>query len=132
MYTDKRTYADFDGVTRTETFYFNLTEAELAELELTTDGGIKNRLEKIVEAKDNAEIARQFKKIILAAYGEKSPDGKHFFKSPEISARYTATQAYSDFFMALVTNDALAAEFVNKIIPETMRKNNVTVLPGNA
>jgi len=121
MYIDERTYTDFFGTERKEKFYFNLTEAEVAELELTTDGGLQDRLQTIVDSKNQAEIVRQFKKIILLAYGEKSPDGRFFDKSDEISNRYSHTQAYSDLFMELSTNADKAAEFINKIMPESLR-----------
>lgn len=123
MYIKKMTYTDFLGVERTEEFCFNLTKAEIAELELTTDGGLEKQLQKIVDSKQQAEIVRQFKKIILAAYGEISPDGRYFEKSPEKSARFASTQAYSDLFMELSTNAEAATEFVNKIIPTDLVAN---------
>lgn len=135
MYIDERTYTDFFGTERKEKFYFNLTEAEVAELELTTDGGLQDRLQTIVDSKNQAEIVRQFKKIILLAYGEKSPDGRFFDKSDEISNRYSHTQAYSDLFMELSTNADKAAEFINKIMPESLRgagEDNVVPMNPNA
>lgn len=121
MYIKKMTYKDFNGVERTETFCFNLTKAEIAELELTTDGGVQDRLQAIVDSKNQAEIVRQFKKIILLAYGEKSADGRFFEKSEEISRRFACTQAYSDLFMELSTNTESATEFVNQIIPDDLK-----------
>lgn len=120
MYTKKMTYTDFNGVERTETFCFNLTKAEIAEMELTTDGGLQDRLQGIIDSKNQAEIVRQFKKIILLAYGEKSADGRFFEKSEEISKRFASTQAYSDLFMELSTNTDEATAFVNQIIPKDL------------
>lgn len=120
MYTKKMTYTDFNGVERTETFCFNLTKAEIAEMELTTDGGLQDRLQGIIDSKNQAEIVRQFKKIILLAYGEKSADGRFFEKSEEISKRFASTQAYSDLFMELSTNTDEATTFVNQIIPKDL------------
>lgn len=134
MYIDERTYTDFFGTERKEKFYFNLTEAEVAELELTTEGGLQDRLQTIVDSKNQAEIVKQFKQIILLAYGEKSADGRYFDKSEEIANRYSHTQAYSDLFMELSTNAEKAAEFVNMIMPEKLRDasaaGNIVAMPN--
>lgn len=118
MLKETMTYFDFDGNERTENFYFNLTKAECMEMELGTTGGLENMISRIIEAKDHAQIVEVFKNIILKAYGEKSADGKHFFKSPEISAKFAATEAYSDLFMKLASNAEEATRFVNGIIPQ--------------
>lgn len=118
MLKETITYFDFDGNERTENFYFNLTKAECMEMELGTTGGLENMIARIIEAKDHAQIVETFKNIILKAYGEKSADGKHFFKSPEISAKFAATEAYSDLFMKLASNAEEATRFVNGIIPQ--------------
>lgn len=111
-------YVDFDGNERTETFYFNLTKAECMEMELSTSGGLEATVKRIVEAKDNKMIVDTFKDLILKAYGEKSPDGKYFYKSPEISAKFAATEAYSELFMELSSNADEATKFFNGIIPQ--------------
>jgi hypothetical protein len=113
-------YTDFDGNEREETFYFNLTQAEVTELELSTEGGLSAKIQKIIEAKDNATIIELFKDIIRRSYGEKSPDGKRFMKSDEIRDAFMETQAYSDLFMELATNPDAAAAFVNGIIPANL------------
>ena len=46
MLKKTHTYYDFDGQQRTEDFYFNLTEAELTELEYSMNGGLSQLLEK--------------------------------------------------------------------------------------
>ena len=112
------TYTDYNGMERTEDFYFNLTKAEVVERQYSIGGGLKERLESIVNTKDQPSIIREFKKLILAAYGEKSPDGRQFMKSEEISKRFECTEAYSILFMELATDADKAAEFVNGIIPK--------------
>lgn len=111
-------YTDFDGNERTDTCYFNLTKAECMEMELTTPGGLKETLERIVAERDNKKIVDIFKEIIFKSYGHKSPDGKHFYKSPEISADFAATEAYSELFMKLATDSDAASRFINGIIPQ--------------
>ncbi len=117
------TYKDFDGNERTEDFYFNLTEAELTEMQYSAEGGLQEKLQRIVKAQDKGALIRVFKEIILAAYGEKSDDGKHFRKSKEISDSFTATPAYSMLFMELATNEEAASNFVNGIVPASAREN---------
>ena len=76
MISIKKTYKDFNGVERTETRWFNLSESEVMEMELGTAGGVAEMLQRIVDAKDQPTLIRFFKDFILRAYGEKSPDGQ--------------------------------------------------------
>ena len=112
---------DFNGVEREETYYFNLTEQELAEMELSQDGGMDVYIKRIVDAKSVPELIALFKKFINASYGIKSDDGKYFRKSAELLADFQATQAYSDLYMELVSNTEAAIEFVNGVIPTKMK-----------
>ena len=111
------TYTDYDGVERTEDFYFNFTEAELMEWQLVTNGGLTNYVQKIVDAKDQPRLITLFKELLLKAYGVKSDDGRRFIKSEKISEEFSQNPAYSILYMELVTDDKLAADFVNGIIP---------------
>lgn len=120
------TYTDYNGVSRTEDHYFNLTQAEIIEMEMSTNGGLAEMIQKIVAAKDAPAIIKVFKDLILKAYGEKSPDGKRFIKSDEIRTAFSQTEAYSQLFMELAFDDKKAAEFVNGIIPANMDKNLTT------
>lgn len=90
------TYEDYNGVPRTEDFYFNLTPAEVTEMELSVDGGLVEMINRVVAAQDGKQIINVFKDIILRAYGEKSPDGKRFVKNQEIRDAFAQTNAYSD------------------------------------
>ncbi len=110
-------YKDFDGNERKEDFYFNLSKAEVLEMELGVTGGMTQMINKIIEAQDNKEIVETFKNIILKSYGEKSPDGRRFVKSEELSTAFSQTEAYSKLFMELATDADAAAKFVNGIIP---------------
>lgn len=112
-------YTDYNGVERTEDFYFNLTKAEIMEMELSTDGGLAELITKIVNAQDAPAIIKIFKDLVLRAYGEKSPDGKRFIKSKEISEAFSQTEAYSQLFMELATDADAASTFVNGIVPAT-------------
>lgn len=110
-------YTDFNGVDRTETFYFNLTQSELTEMNLTTVGGMKSFIERITNTQDQAELIRLFKELILKAYGQKSDDGKRFIKNEEIREGFEQTMAYDSLFMKLATDEKEAIKFVNGIMP---------------
>ena len=112
------TYTDFDDNTRTEDFYFNLTKAEVMEMEMGESGGMAKMLEKIVAEKDSKKIIENFRRIILKAYGEKSPDGRRFIKSQEISDAFSQTNAFNDLAVELYTDAEAAAAFMNSIIPQ--------------
>lgn len=116
------TYTDYNGSDRTEDFYFNLTKAEVMEMEMGTTGGLTEMINRIVAAQDAPAIINVFKKLVLKAYGEKSPDGKRFIKSDELSTAFSQTEAYSQLFMELATDADKASEFVNGIIPQDKKK----------
>lgn len=116
-------YTDFNGVEREEEFYFNLTEAELAEMNLMTKGGLKTYLESIIATKDTPALAELFKTIIDKSYGVKSPDGRKFMKSKDILEDFIYTQAYSNLYMELVTNADSASNFINSIVPASIVAN---------
>lgn len=115
-------YTDYNGVTRKEDFYFNLSKAELTEMQLTTKGGFAEMIEKIIETKDQASMIKIFKDLIFKAYGEKSEDGKRFIKSQEISEAFSQTEAYSILFMELASNDKEASAFINGVVPSDLAK----------
>lgn len=110
-------YVDYNGVEREEDFYFNLTKAEIAEMELEIPGGMTAMLQKITAAQDTPTLVKIFKDLILRSYGEKSADGKRFIKTQELKEAFAQTEAYSELFMELATNAEAASNFVNKIVP---------------
>lgn len=125
------TYTDYNGSELTEDFYFNLSKAEIMEMEMGTTGGLAEMITKIVAAQDAPAIIKVFKDLILRAYGEKSADGKRFIKSNELSTAFSQTEAYSQLFMELATDAEAAAAFVNGIIPADMAKEAAAAVPSN-
>ncbi len=113
------TYTDYNGVERTEDFYFNLNESEITEMQYGFEGGLAQMLMKIINAQDAPAIIRVMKEIVLKSYGEKSPDGKRFIKSKELSEAFSQTEAYNQLYMELATDDKKGADVVNAIIPKT-------------
>lgn len=124
-------YVDCNEVEREEDFYFNLTEAELMEMEYGTTGGFSEMIKKIIAAQDTPTIMKIFKELLLKSYGEKSADGKRFVKSDEISTAFSQTEAYSKLFMELATDDVKAAEFVNGVIPKSVSAQKVALSTAN-
>lgn len=122
-------YTDYNGTEREEDFYFNLSRAEVMEMELSTSGGMDKLIERITNEQDSAKIIAIFKDIILKSVGKKSLDGRRFEKSQEIRDDFAQTEAYSELFMELGTNDVAAADFIKGILPATeeMEKSLATV-----
>lgn len=116
------TYTDYLGNQRTEDFYFNLTQAEVMEMELSRTGGLTAMIEKIVAEQDHPKIIKVFKELVLKAYGQISPDGRKFVKNDEVRDDFSQTEAYSMLFMELALDAKAAAEFVNGIVPATEGK----------
>ena len=120
------TYTDYNDVKRTEDFYFNLSKAELSEMELSVDGGYAEMAKKIAEAQNAPELVKLFKELILKAYGEKSADGRRFMKVDEkgnpLSIAFSQTEAYSELFMELASDADAAAIFFKGIIPADLSK----------
>lgn len=121
------TYTDYNGEERTEDFYFNISKAELTEMELSIDGGLSEMITRITQAKDVPAIIKVFKDLILRSYGVKSPDGKRFIKTPQLTEEFAQTEAYSELFMELSTNSTAAAAFVNAIMPAKMTVDNAAL-----
>ncbi|MEY8515326.1 hypothetical protein AALC25_00090 [Lachnospiraceae bacterium 29-84] len=115
-------YVDYNDMERTEDYYFNLTEAEIMEMEMSMNGGLAEMIKRIVKSQDFPSIVKIFKEIILKAYGEKSLDGRRFIKSEELSREFSQTEAYSKLFMKLSTDADAAARFMNGIVPRNVAK----------
>lgn len=118
MYVKPITYTDYDGVQHTDKFYFNISKAELIEMDASETGGLTKRLQEIVDANETADIFKRVKSIILKAYGRKSPDGKRFIKSPEMSQEFEQTEAYSELIMEFMQNPKSFEEFMRHTLPK--------------
>lgn len=121
------TYVDYNGNERTEDFYFNLSSAEITEMEMSTSGGLTGMIERIISEQNAPAIIKIFKDLVLKSYGQKSLDGKRFIKNDELREEFSQTEAYSILFMELATNAEEAAKFVNGIVPHN--QTNIEKLP---
>lgn len=115
------TYTDYNGVERTEAFYFHYNEAEILDMEMSTEGGFAERIQKIIDAKDQKSLMQVIKKFVIDAYGVKSEDGKRFIKNDEVKTAFLESPAYSKIWMELVVDDEVAADFINNVIPSDMK-----------
>lgn len=122
MLTKTITYTDYNGTTRTEDFLFNLNESELTTMDLTEEGGLANRLKTIVDRNDLPEITKFFREFIHLSYGEKTPDGRRFVKSDEISTAFEQTEAYNMLFLELGSDAKKAATFIQNVLPPRLRE----------
>ena len=124
MYSKKIKFTDFNGNEQERTFYFNLTEAELVEMNLSKDGGLETYVNRIMNSKSVPELAALFKELILKSYGEKSDDGMRFIKKDPVRGKladeFEQTNAYSSLFMELSTNTDEAIKFFNGIVPRSI------------
>lgn len=113
-------FEDWNGTEREEIFYFNLSESELMEMELSTTGGFTNMMQNLIRMKDAPHLMATFKNLILKSYGEKSADGRRFIKSEELSREFMETPAYDSLFMELCTDADAASAFVTGIVPKKL------------
>lgn len=124
MYAKKIKFTDFNGNEREQTFYFNLTKAELTEMNLSKEGGLETYVERITNASNIPALADLFKTLILKSYGEKSDDGMRFIKKDPVRGKladeFEQTEAYSELFMELATNTQAATEFINGLVPQDL------------
>lgn len=113
------TYTDYNGTKRKEAFYFNLSKAELIELQISTEGGMEAFIQQIIDTHDNRKLFELFKDLIKKSYGEKSADGRRFVKSEEITSSFMQTEAYTELLLELMGDDAATAvaEFIKGVMP---------------
>lgn len=121
MIKETVTYKDYNDLERTETFYFHFNEAEILDMEMSVEGGFAERVQRIVDAKDQSSLLKIIKNFVLDAHGVKSDDGRLFIKNDKTRAEFVQCPAYSIIFMKLVTDDVKAAEFVNGVVPDSMK-----------
>ena len=124
------TFEDYNGETRTEDFYFNLTKAELAEMELRVGGGMEAMINRMINERDSDKLTTMFKDIILSAYGEKSLDGRRFIKNQELRDSFVQTEAYSDLFISLISDQKEVESFIRGIMPKEVREETKSPAPA--
>lgn len=120
MIKETITYVDYDGNKRTEDHYFNLSKAELTELQMSKKGGFHSYLTRIMTSNDTPEIMSVFKEIITMSYGRKSDDGRRFIKNKELLDDFLQSEAYTEFLMKIIGSEGEAAKFINGLMPSDL------------
>jgi len=110
-------YKDFDGNEREEDLYFHLSKVDIIKLEVSHKGGLKASIEAIMAAEDGETIMKEMEGILKMSYGKKSPDGRKHVKNDEIWEDFVSSNAYEAFFMELVLNADLSAQFIQNVVP---------------
>ena len=115
-------FPDYHGNERVMDFYFNYSEAELAKMEWSKNGGFSTYFKRIIDSQNIVEIAEVFDKIILESYCEPSDDGLYLRKGKdhELARKFMETEAYNLFFMELMTKKGELAKFFNELIPKRL------------
>lgn len=116
------TFKNLDGEEVTETYYFNISTAEIAKMALIEGDDLAEKLQKIVDSKDGAKIIETFEGIIRMSVGARSEDGRNFVKTPSITEAFMGSEAYGQLFLELVTKADVAAEFINGVMPGDLKE----------
>lgn len=115
-------YKDFDGNDRKDVLWFHLNEVEITEMDLETSGGLVKYMESIIDKNDVNQLITIFKDLLIRSYGERSMDGKHFYKDDKIRNEFVSSAAYPVLYMEMVSDADKAVEFINGIVPSNIRE----------
>lgn len=130
MYSEIVNYTDYNGVERKEEIFFNLTKAELLEMEMGIVGGFNAMVQRAIDAQDQPTLIATFKDLLLKSVGVKSADGRRFIKNDEVRADFKETEAYSILFMKYATNAEAASKFINGIVPKDLAQDAQEIAPA--
>lgn len=125
MYGKKIKYVDFNDTEREETFYFHLSQADLIKIEAQYEGGFEAYANRMVEARKTEDLVNVLDDLIARSYGVKSLDGRQFVKNETVLNDFKQTQAYSDLFIQLLSDDKAAEEFIIGIMPRDVDKDEI-------
>lgn len=123
-------FTDFNGMERSEDHYFNLTKVELMRMEANVQGGLSEKLKRVSAAQDAAAIMEVMEDLIRKSYGKKTADGG-FVKRQDYLDEFVSTEAYSELFMELITDDKAATAFVQGILPAGLREQAALAAKAN-
>lgn len=127
MYKTNVTYENFDGEQVTKTLYFNLTKAEITKLQLSYKEGFDKYVETVIHPVDEngnkvdpdpQKIMDLFEMLILKAYGVRNDDG--FIKDETKTKVFVTSEAYSELFMRLLSDEKAQTEFFMGIMPKDL------------
>jgi hypothetical protein len=118
------TFENLDGETVTKDYWFNISQLELTELQVSTDEGYGETLQKMMDDENVRGVLTSIKDIILMAYGER--DGEYFLKKDKeghlLKYRFEGSPAFSTLYMELLADDKKATEFILGAMPRDVAK----------
>lgn len=115
-------YDNFLNEKVSKDFYFNWTVDEVADWQLSTEGGVEKWIDDIVNARSSENIMAVFRKIVGTSIGEPSNDGEDFLKSKAIRKRFVTSNAYSQMLVEFLENPDHFSEFISGLLPAGVEK----------
>lgn len=119
-------YEDYNGVSRTEELYFNITrmefidnidlEQEIRKIDSMSEGDKRELVPQEIKL-----ILNLVKRLIKMAYGVRSEDGRHFRKNNEVWDDFVDSAAYDAFLEGLFLEPNKALDFMTGILPKDIR-----------
>lgn len=127
MLKKKITFEDYNGNTRTEDFYFNITKAELSRWYFEHgNAGILEHMKHIVVTKDTKGLMDFVSELISISYGIKSEDGMRFIKDPKLTRDFMQTDAYSVLYLELISEEDAIGNFLQGCLPKSAADSTVS------
>lgn len=119
MFKITQTYEDFDGNTRTDDLYFNFTEPQLRKFLDEEPAFTQKNLAELMVTKDAVKMIDALQTLIVAAYGEKSADGRSFIKNKEIQENFEGSAAFAQLMDDLMYkgDSKMVEDFLVNIFP---------------
>lgn len=119
-------YENFDGKEVTETLYFHFSSQELIRMGSENNGSLLERLERIVNTKNDRSALVELADIVLLAYGKRSQDGNRFYKNDEVREDFKASPAYDEVYMRLFLDPEFSEKFMSGILPKDIDKESLS------
>lgn len=118
-------FKDLDQNSVKETFWFNLSKAEVIKFNYTNGKkGLEELIKEIIATEDMNQVFGLFEQIVEMSYGVRDPlNNRRFIKSKELFLEFQQTDAYSELFLMLLTSPVKAAEFITATVPPEMAQN---------
>lgn len=117
------TYTNFDGNSVEGTAYFNMSRTEAMRYDTEWPGGLKAYVDSFDPTNNPKQIREFFERLVLDAYGEKTPDGEHFVKTEEGRFLFSQSALYDEIVMQLLQNENAAIEFFEATIGVSIRES---------
>lgn len=107
------TYTNRAGETVTEDFLFHMNRLELMAVHSEYNGDLLEHVQQIIETRNVKAVRSEMEAIITRAYGVQSEDGKTFFKTPELTAKFAKSPALAELMDEFSHNSQAGVRFVN-------------------